>query len=129
MRDSIAILVFYRLQYLCSPRCRYRNRRKEIILLLKTRRMKEISEMTDPAYELERTLHKYLYNELMRIYRKKNGKDLALLMETIETVDRSPLTLNKAFLQNFVFSAPLPFGIDNESYRKLRIILGLSNPS
>lgn len=129
MRDSIAIVVFYRLQYLCSPRCRYRNRRKEIIQLLKTHRMKEISEMTDPAYELEIALHKYLYNELMRIYKKKNGKDLAILMETIETIDRSPLTLNKAFLQNFVFSAPLPFGIDNESYRKLRTILGLSNPS
>lgn len=125
LASSVSTAVYYRLQYLCAPGCRDRGRHKEIIFLMKTRWIKDITEMTDAAHELERNLHIYLNRELVRVFRKHEAKDINDFTESIETIDRSPLSLNKAFLQNYVFSTPAPAGIGTEAYRKLRTVLGL----
>ena len=125
LANSIATVVYYRLQYLCAPDCRYHNRHKEIALLMKTRWIRGITEMPNAAHELERNLHIYLNRELIRLFRKKDMKGLNEFTQIIEIIDRSPLTLNKAFLQNYVFSSPAPTGIDRVTYNRLRTVLGL----
>lgn len=81
--------------------------------------------MPNAAHELERNLHIYLNRELIRLFRKKDMKGLNEFTQIIEIIDRSPLTLNKAFLQNYVFSSPAPTGIDRVTYNRLRTVLGL----
>lgn len=125
LAGSIATVVYYRLQYLCAPDCRYGNRHKEIALLMKTKWIRRITEMPSAAHELERNLHIYLNRELIRLFRKKDIKGLNDFIQLIEIIDRSPLTLNKAFLQNYVFSTPAPAGIVKEAYDHLRTVLGL----
>lgn len=126
LTSSVATVVYARLQCLCAPNFHSRNKCKEMIFLLNTRWMKEISEMPNAAPELERNLHIFLNHELIRIYKTTNEKEIEEFIKMIETIDRSPLPLNKAFLQNFVFSAPMPDSINEESYRKLRTVLGLA---
>lgn len=125
LASSVSTVVYYRLQYLCSPECRYRGRNKEIISLMKTGWIKSITEMSNAAHELERNLHIYLNRELIRVFRKQDFRDINEFTEIIETIDRSPLSLNKAFLQNYVFSTQAPSGIGIEAYKKLRTVLGL----